>query len=59
MAAWQADGLLVPRIAVNLSAQQLQREDLAMAVGAVLAAAGIGPERLELEVTESMIMRHS
>jgi len=59
MVAWQADGLLVPRVAVNLSAQQLEREDLAMTVGAALDAAGIGPERLELEVTESMIMRHA
>jgi EAL domain-containing protein (putative c-di-GMP-specific phosphodiesterase class I) len=59
MAAWQVDGFLVPRIAVNLSAQQLERKDLVMTVGAALDAAGIGPERLELEVTESTIMHHS
>ena len=59
IAAWQADGLAVPRVAVNLSARQLEREDLAMTVGAVLDAAAIGPERLELEVTESMTMRHT
>jgi len=59
LAAWQADGLAVPRIAVNLSAQQLEREDLAMTVEGILDAAGIGPERLELEVTESMVMRHA
>ena len=59
VAAWQADGLAVPRVAVNLSAQQLEREDLAAMVEAALVAAGIGPERLELEVTESAIMRHA
>jgi diguanylate cyclase (GGDEF)-like protein/PAS domain S-box-containing protein len=59
MVAWQADGLLVPRVAVNLSAQQLEHEDLAVSVRAALEAADIAPERLELEVTESMIMRHA
>jgi diguanylate cyclase (GGDEF)-like protein/PAS domain S-box-containing protein len=59
MAAWQADGILVPRVAVNLSPLQLERADLAATVRAALDAAGIGPERLELEVTESMIMRHA
>lgn len=56
MAAWQAHGFLVPRVAVNLSAQQLEREGLAAVVRAALEAADIGPERLELEVTESTIM---
>jgi EAL domain-containing protein (putative c-di-GMP-specific phosphodiesterase class I) len=59
MAAWQVDGLLVPRVAVNLSPLQLDRADLAATVQAALDAAGIGPERVELEVTESTIMRQS
>ncbi len=59
MAAWQADGLLVPRVAVNLSPLQLERADLAATVRAALDAADIGPERLELEVTESTIMLQS
>ena len=59
VAAWQVGGLLVPRVAVNLSAQQLERADLAVFVRAALEAADIGPERLELEVTESAIMRQS
>jgi EAL domain-containing protein (putative c-di-GMP-specific phosphodiesterase class I) len=59
MAAWQADGFLVPRVAVNLSAHQLEREGLAVFVRGVLARADIRPERLELEVTESMVMRQT
>ncbi len=59
VAAWQADGLLVPRVAVNLSALQLEHADLAATVRAALDAAAIGPERLELEVTESTIMHQS
>ena len=57
VAAWQSYGLAVPRVAVNLSALQLDREDLAKTVQGALDAADIGPERLELEVTESAIMR--
>jgi diguanylate cyclase (GGDEF)-like protein len=59
MAAWQGDGLLVPRVAVNLSPIQLEQADFAATVRAALAAADIAPERLELEVTESTIMRQS
>ena len=59
VAAWQVDGILVPRVSVNLSAQQLERAELVETVRAALEAADIGPERLELEVTESMIARQS
>ncbi len=59
LAAWQADGLLVARVAVNLSAQELEREDFASSVKAALEAADVAPERLELEVTESMLMHDS
>jgi EAL domain-containing protein (putative c-di-GMP-specific phosphodiesterase class I) len=59
MAAWQVERLLVPRIAVNLSPIQLEQADFAATVRAALDAADIGPERVELEVTESTIMRQS
>ncbi len=57
MAEWEAQGLHVPRVAVNLSVQQIERGDLVEAVTSALAAAGLAPGRLELEVTESVIMR--
>jgi PAS domain S-box-containing protein/diguanylate cyclase (GGDEF)-like protein len=54
---WTACGCTVPRVAVNVSAIQLQRRDFAdMVVGAVHEA-GDTPEILELEVTESLIMK--
>jgi diguanylate cyclase (GGDEF)-like protein/PAS domain S-box-containing protein len=59
MAAWQVDGLLVPRVGVNLSPIQLDQADFAATVRAALGAADIAPERLELEVTESTVMRQS
>ena len=58
VAAWDAAGLHLPRVAVNLSAHQLGDAALAGRVSAALDAAAIAPERLELEVTESMVMRH-
>lgn len=55
---WDAAGIHVPRVSVNLSAQQLDRGDLIDIVRSALEAAGLAPERLELEVTESMAVRH-
>ncbi|MDX8357593.1 bifunctional diguanylate cyclase/phosphodiesterase [Sphingopyxis terrae] len=44
-------------IAVNVSAIQFQLPNLASMVGEILAETGIRPERLELEVTESVMLR--
>lgn len=57
MVAWQADGLEVPQVAVNLSAQQIDRDKLIALTAWILMESGLAAERLELEVTESMIMR--
>ncbi|MBK1629628.1 hypothetical protein CKO31_02525 [Thiohalocapsa halophila] len=59
LAAWDARGLLVPRLAVNLSVVQLERPSLVEEVDAAVQESGIEPDRLELEVTESMLMRHA
>ncbi len=45
------------RLAVNLSARQLQDAKLATRVADTLAATGIGARSLELELTESILMR--
>ncbi len=45
-------------IAVNLSNRQFAQPDLPERVGAVLRDAGLPPERLKLEITESVIMEH-
>ena len=59
MLAWDAAGLHIPCVAVNLSVQQLERETLLPLVEDVLASSGLDGARLELEVTESMIMGES
>jgi diguanylate cyclase (GGDEF)-like protein/PAS domain S-box-containing protein len=53
---WDLAGLYVPKIAVNLSARQFDRGGLAGAVERVLRETGLPPHRLQLEVTESVIM---
>ena len=43
-------------IAVNVSARQMLREDFVQTVLSALAASGLAPERLELELTESILV---
>lgn len=59
LAVWDVAGLALPRIAVNLSVQQLEREDLSERIRGILERAGVAPQRLELEVTESVLMRNA
>lgn len=56
ISAWTAAGLAPPQVAVNVSAVQLSRGHLLEAVQHCLAASGIAPQQLELEITESFIM---
>lgn len=54
---WSQMGLNPPRVAVNLSARQLQHPELVATVAAVLAEAEMPPQTLELEITETAAMR--
>src|SRR4029077_2167549 len=54
-ASWSGDGT-VPAVSVNLSARQLSRPELVDVVGEALAASGLDPDRLWLEITESVLM---
>jgi len=58
MVAWDHAGLVVPRLAVNLSARQFEQQTLLTEVNDVLAVTGLHPARLELEITESMLMQN-
>jgi diguanylate cyclase (GGDEF)-like protein len=55
--AWSAAGLGDLRVAVNLSTRQFEDPDLLAVVTELLAESGLAPERLELEVTESLATR--
>ena len=54
-ARWQASGLDLV-VAVNLSARSLDDPTLPDRVGAALAQAGVRPDRLVLEITETSVM---
>ena len=50
-------GLPPIRVAVNLSGRQFQEKDLYLSVKSILEETGLSPELLDLEVTESMMMK--
>jgi diguanylate cyclase (GGDEF)-like protein/PAS domain S-box-containing protein len=56
MVHWEAAGLAVPKVAVNLSGRQFDRGSIAPQVARVLDDTGLAAGRLQLEVTESVIM---
>jgi diguanylate cyclase (GGDEF)-like protein/PAS domain S-box-containing protein len=53
---WLDDGVNIGRIAVNISAAQLQDPDFVRVVKAALGTSGLPPQCLELEVTEGTLM---
>ena len=54
---WQDKGLEPIRISVNVSARQFQEKRLIETVAAALSESGLDATRLELEITESLIMK--
>ena len=56
-ARWDAEGVAAGPIAVNVSGAQLDAGVLTELVRGVLAETGLRPGRLELEVTESALLR--
>jgi EAL domain-containing protein (putative c-di-GMP-specific phosphodiesterase class I) len=57
--AWQQQGLPLLTIAVNLSARQFQRGGLIQVVDRVLDETGLDATLLELELTESLLMKNT
>ena len=55
--AWQDAGLPALPVAVNLSPRQFRQQDIAALVEDALTGSGLDPRYLELEITESMVMR--
>ena len=55
--AWLDAGLFLGRIAVNVSSLQFQQENFGESVFAIAEDAGLDPRFLELELTESVLMK--
>ena len=56
MAAWRHAGLDIPCVAVNLSPLNFQNAKLAAVVAETIAANGLPPEALMLEITEGVLV---
>jgi len=56
MVTWRANGLMMPKVSVNVSVKQIAHGDIVTMVRRVLLETGLEPPALELEITESVIM---
>ena len=56
--AWQEMGLDSVRVAVNLSCKQFDQRHLDEAISAILKETGLDPKWLEIEITESAVMKN-
>jgi diguanylate cyclase (GGDEF)-like protein len=56
-AKWQAEGLRRVRVSVNVSALQFARSDFVDSVATALAITGFPANHLELELTETFVLR--
>ncbi|MHB8178778.1 MAG: putative bifunctional diguanylate cyclase/phosphodiesterase [Vulcanimicrobiaceae bacterium] len=57
LSLWRAQGFEVPRMSINISVRQFERNDMRNVVKHILERYSIDPACIELELTESAIMR--
>lgn len=56
--AWESEGLPGVVVAVNLSARQFMSRKLVATLLAVVRESGVDPRHVEVEITETMVMRN-
>lgn len=56
---WEESGIHVPQLSVNVSAKQFHAHDFVDRIHDVLAATGMDPACLNLEITESVVLGHA
>jgi diguanylate cyclase (GGDEF)-like protein/PAS domain S-box-containing protein len=56
--AWRKDGFMVERVAINVSPLQFMRMDFSRQVRQVLGEVSMDPDILEIEMTETTVMRN-
>src|SRR5207253_2646294 len=57
--SWQRAGFPPLRVGVNLSAVQFRKQSVPLLVAKALAETGLDPRRLDLELTESLVMANT
>lgn len=55
--AWGDAGLPIPRVAINVSARELERPEHAAELAGIVEAAGLTPDHIVIEVTETALLR--
>ncbi len=55
--AWDEAGIRVDRMAINISGRQFHHSNLVETVERLLGETGVDPNRIELELTETVVMR--
>ena len=58
LATWRSAGYHKLRMAVNVSTLQFERQDWVETIAAALKSSGVPPAALELELTESVVMKN-
>ncbi len=56
--SWNEQGLTGLSISINVSTQQFERDDFVDSVLRILLHYGVKPQQLEIEITESVLMRN-
>jgi len=56
--SWQADGIPVPPIAINISAETFEQKNLDDYIGDILSQYGVQESQIVLEITETASMRN-
>ncbi len=56
---WEDAGLHLGAIAANISAVQFREQDFLTSILGILTLSGLDPKTLELELTESVLIRHA
>lgn len=54
--AWQDQGYIVPKVAINLSARQFRDKELINNISRTLSETGVDAKYIALEITESMLI---
>ncbi|WP_051556649.1 sensor domain-containing protein [Alkalihalobacterium bogoriense] len=55
--SWHDEGLTHLSVSINISAVQFQKQDLESLISEVLEETGLSPEAIQLELTESTVMK--
>jgi diguanylate cyclase (GGDEF)-like protein len=58
LAAWRNAGYKELRMAVNVSTLQFERQDWVETIASILESSGVPPAALELELTETVVMKN-